>query len=159
MTWAQTIVGASHCVGLTFAGHDRAAGLVLRQGQLADARARSAAEDADVVGVLLSATAVTLNAPDSATTASWAASAANLLAAVTNGSPVIVEISRGDGCSIKRMAVESGADCGAAAASSYIAGSAACTAPRPARTCAAYPEKLLAQGQRVCVHQDGCGRS
>jgi hypothetical protein len=71
------------------AGHDRGAGLVLRQGQFAQTRARAGAKEADVVGDLEQRRGAALMAPCENTIASWAASASNLLGAVTNGSPVI----------------------------------------------------------------------
>ena len=52
MTWMQTITIASHWVGLTLPGHDRGAGLVLRQQQLAETAARAGGEPAHVVGDL-----------------------------------------------------------------------------------------------------------
>ena len=63
MTWAQTMVSASHWVGLTLPGMIERAGLVLRQPELAEAAARAGAEQADVVGDLDQATASTLSAP------------------------------------------------------------------------------------------------
>ena len=49
MTWQQSMVMASHWVGLTLPGMIERAGLVLRQAQLAEAAARARAQEADVV--------------------------------------------------------------------------------------------------------------
>ena len=52
ITWMQTMIMASHWVGLTLPGHDRRARLVGRQDELAQPAARARSEPADVVGDL-----------------------------------------------------------------------------------------------------------
>ena len=51
-TCAQTMVMASHCVGIHFAGHDGGAGFVLRNNQFAQAATRAGSQPANVVGDL-----------------------------------------------------------------------------------------------------------
>ena len=67
------------------ARHDRRAGFVLRQVELPEAAAGTRTQPADVVGDLDQRGGQRPQRPAGATRASWAARAANLLGAVTNG--------------------------------------------------------------------------
>ena len=113
-TCAQTIVIASHCVGLTLPGMIELPGSFSGMRDLADAAARARGEPAHVVGDLHQRAASVLSAPCSATSASWAASAANLFGAVTNGRPVSSAICCAPRVRELRVRVEAGADGGAA---------------------------------------------
>ena len=91
-------LAADHGQGLglgrvDLARHDRAAGLVLRQLELAEAAARAGAQSRMSLAIFIRLAASTLSAPCSSTMASWLASASNLLGAVTNGRPVIAATS------------------------------------------------------------------
>ena len=82
-----------HRLGLRrvhLARHDRRAGLVLGQDELADPGARAGAEPADVVRDLHQRRGERRERAAHEHDASWAASAANLFGAVTNGRPVDV---------------------------------------------------------------------
>ena len=88
MTWAQTMVSASHWVGLTLPG------MIDEPGSFSGSRSSPKPQRGPEpsrrmsLAILLRLTATTLSAPDSSTSASCAASASNLLGAVTNGRPV-----------------------------------------------------------------------
>ncbi len=74
--------------GVHLARHDGAARLVLRDRELADAAsAGPEASQRTSLAILMSAAASVLSAPCACTSASLAASASNLLGAVTNGEP------------------------------------------------------------------------
>ena len=87
-TWAQTMVSASHCVGLTLPGMIEDPGSFSgsisspRPERGPDARKRMS------LAILFSDTATAFSAPDASTMASLPASASNLLAAGTKEQPV-----------------------------------------------------------------------
>ena len=85
---AQTIVSASHCVGLTLPGMIELPGSF--SGSWISPRPLRGPEPRSrrSLATLLSAQAAVFSAPDASTMASWAASAANLFGAVSNGRPV-----------------------------------------------------------------------
>jgi hypothetical protein len=92
-------LAADHRHGLALgrvdlAGHDRAAGLVLGDAELAEAAARAGGQPAHVVGDLHQRAGEGLERAVEPTRASWPASAANLLGAVTKGRPVSVAMCR-----------------------------------------------------------------
>ena len=87
MTCAQTIVSASHCVGLTLPGMIDEPGSF--SGRAISPRPERGPEPRKRMSlpILLREHASTLSAPDASMIASCAASASNLLGAVTKGRP------------------------------------------------------------------------
>mmetsp|Transcript_37687 Transcript_37687/g.90482 ORF Transcript_37687/g.90482 Transcript_37687/m.90482 type:complete len:213 (-) Transcript_37687:697-1335(-) len=92
MTCAQTIVSASHCVGLTLPGMIDEPGSF--SGSEISPRPERGPEPRKRMSlpILLREHASTLSAPDASMIASCAASASNLLGAVTKGRPVSAAI-------------------------------------------------------------------
>ena len=94
ITWAQTMVSASHWVGLTLPG------MIDEPGSFSGSRSSPKPQrgpepsSRTSFAILVRLTATTFSAPDSSTRASCAASASNLFSAVTNGRPVIAATSR-----------------------------------------------------------------
>ncbi len=88
MTWAQTMVSASACVGLTLPGMIEEPGSFA--GRISSPRPQRGPEPSRrmSLAIFISEAARTLSAPEASTTASCAASASNLLGAVTKGRPV-----------------------------------------------------------------------
>ena len=90
MTWAQTIVIASHWVGLTLPG------IIDEPGSFSGKLSSPSPERGPdpnrriSLAILYSPAAIVLSIPDISTNASCAASASNLFSAVTNGNPVYV---------------------------------------------------------------------
>mmetsp|Transcript_15362 Transcript_15362/g.43800 ORF Transcript_15362/g.43800 Transcript_15362/m.43800 type:complete len:256 (+) Transcript_15362:660-1427(+) len=91
MTWAQTIVSASHWVGLTLPGMMLEPGSF--SGRESSPRPQRGPDPRNRISfpIFISETATVLRHPPMCTTASWAARASNLLGAVTNDLPVICE--------------------------------------------------------------------
>src|SRR5690606_7565380 len=92
--WAQTMVMASHWVGLTLPGMIEEPGSF--SGMVSSPRPQRGPEASQrmSLAILARAQARVLSAPWRLTRASWPASAANLLGAVTKGRPVIAAIWR-----------------------------------------------------------------
>ena len=88
MTCAQTIVRASHCVGLTLPGMMDEPGSF--SGKLNSPSPERGPEPSKRISlaILLSEAAIVLSMPDISTNASWAARASNLFSAVTKSRPV-----------------------------------------------------------------------
>ena len=93
ITWQQTMVSASDWVGLTLPGMIELPGSF--SGSLSSPKPQRGPEPKRrmSLAIFIRLAASTLRAPCSSTIASWAASASNLLGAVTNGRPVIAATS------------------------------------------------------------------
>ena len=114
MTWQQTMVSASDWVGLTLPGMIELPGSF--SGSLSSPKPQRGPEPSSrmSLAIFIRLAASTLSAPCSSTMASWAASASNLLGAVTNGRPVIVGDLGRERLGEALLGVEAGADRGAA---------------------------------------------
>ena len=114
ITWAQTIVIASHCVGLTLPG------MMLLPGSFSGMRSSPMpargpeASQRTSLAILVSEVASVLSAPLAKTSASCEASAWNLFGALVNGMPVSFASCADDPLAESRVRVEPGADGGAA---------------------------------------------
>ena len=88
MTWTQTMVIASHCVGLTLPGMIEEPGSF--SGSISSPRPQRGPEPSQrmSLAIFISDTASVLSAPLADDQSSWPARAANLFGAVTNGKPV-----------------------------------------------------------------------
>mmetsp|Transcript_22140 Transcript_22140/g.47589 ORF Transcript_22140/g.47589 Transcript_22140/m.47589 type:complete len:209 (-) Transcript_22140:546-1172(-) len=88
MTWAHTMVNASHWVGLTFPGMMELPGSF--GGRLSSPRPHRGPDPRSrtSLAILFSPAASVLNAPDTSIKESWAASASNKFGAEVNGRPV-----------------------------------------------------------------------
>ena len=88
ITWAQTMVSASHWVGLTLPGMIELPGSFSGMRSSPSPQRGPEASQRTSLAILVSATARVRSAPWASTRASWAASASNLLGAETKGRPV-----------------------------------------------------------------------
>mmetsp|Transcript_29221 Transcript_29221/g.74971 ORF Transcript_29221/g.74971 Transcript_29221/m.74971 type:complete len:277 (-) Transcript_29221:852-1682(-) len=93
ITWQQTMVSASHCVGLTLPGMMLLPGSF--SGRLSSPRPQRGPlpRNRMSLAIFMSDTATVLIWPLASTSESWAASASNLLGAVTKGIPVALATS------------------------------------------------------------------
>mmetsp|Transcript_9691 Transcript_9691/g.24941 ORF Transcript_9691/g.24941 Transcript_9691/m.24941 type:complete len:204 (-) Transcript_9691:591-1202(-) len=93
ITWQQTMVIASHCVGLTLPGMMLLPGSF--SGRLSSPRPQRGPlpRNRMSLAIFMSDTATVLIWPLASTSESWAASASNLLGAVTKGIPVALATS------------------------------------------------------------------
>ena len=146
--------------GIDLARHDRRAGLVLRQGQLAQTGARPAARQPDVAGDFVKAGRRRLQCAMARKPArhGWPAPRRNFRAGL-NGRPVSRAISRGETLGEVCARVESGADRRAALRQINKAPAAPPRSAPPQRKLRGIAGKFLSQRDRRGVLHDGCGRS
>ncbi len=141
-------------VGLTLPGMIELPGSLAGQDQLAEAAARARAEPADVVGDLHQRGGDGLQrAVRRRPRASWAASASNLLGAVTKGRPVSSAILAAAAFGELGVGVEAGADRGAAEGELVEVGQRALDPLDAVGRAGGRSRELLAERQRRRVHQ------
>ena len=139
-TWAQTIVRASACVGLTLPG------MIEDPGSFSGIRISPSPErgpeasQRTSLAIFMSAAASVRTAPWALTSASCAARASNLFGAVTNGIPVSFAISAATLCPKSAGAFKPVPTAVPPSASSWRWGSASSTCPRPWSSCETQPE-------------------
>mmetsp|Transcript_12555 Transcript_12555/g.52808 ORF Transcript_12555/g.52808 Transcript_12555/m.52808 type:complete len:221 (+) Transcript_12555:424-1086(+) len=139
MTCAQTIVRASHCVGLTLPGIMELPGSFSGRESSPRPQRGPLARKRMSLATFMSEHATTLRAPLISTIASCAAIASNLLRAVTNGSPVAAATFSATFSAKPSLVLRPVPTAVPPCASSSTAGSAARTRAAPLATCAAYP--------------------
>ena len=93
MTCAQTIVTASHWVGLTLPGMIELPGSFSGSASSPSPERGPEPSSRRSLAILVSPTAMVLSTPDTSTIVSWVASASNLLGADTQGTPPVISAS------------------------------------------------------------------
>ena len=135
-TWMHTMIIASHWVGFTLPGMIELPGSFAGSTSSPSPARGPEPSQRRSSAIFIRFVASVRTAPWAKTSASWAASAANLFGAVTNGSPVIAAIFGGDALGELGVGVEARADGGAAQRELVEARKDRVESPRSASSCA-----------------------